>query len=134
MAQVTKQELIELVRRKAEKTYSKAEVDDVLTSFSEVLTEELENGNTVTLKDVGTWEIVVREARTARNPRTGESIEVPEKTALHFKASVVLKRAIAELDPDKFRKGESDSKQRDSKQAASDKKPVRKEAKRGNRR
>lgn len=134
MAQATKQELIELVRRKAEKTYSKAEIDDVLTSFAEVVADELMNGNNVCLKDVGTWEITVRDARIGRNPRTGESLEIPERTALHFKTSKTLKNAIADLDPDKFRKNKPNSEVMDSKSASTDKKPVRKDTKRGNRR
>lgn len=104
MANVTKKELLELVRRKAEKTYSNNEVDDIITSLTEVINEELENGNTINLRDLGTFTVVVREARTGRNPRTGESIDVPEKCAVHFKVSNTLKNNMAEIDTAKFRK------------------------------
>ena len=45
-----------------------------------------ENGK-VTIQGYGTFAVVQRAARTARNPRTGESIAVPAKEAFTFKAS-----------------------------------------------
>lgn len=41
----------------------------------------------VIIKGFGTFKTVTRKARTARNPKTGEAVQVPEKTVLAFKAA-----------------------------------------------
>ncbi|HIJ95803.1 MAG TPA: hypothetical protein HPP94_08730 [Desulfuromonadales bacterium] len=41
----------------------------------------------VIIKGFGTFKTVTRKARTARNPKTGEAIQVPAKTVLTFKAA-----------------------------------------------
>jgi len=59
----------------------------VMGGISEGLTTE----GKVTLVGFGTFSIVTRKALMARNPTTGESISVPEKTVPKFKASKALK-------------------------------------------
>lgn len=61
----------------------------VLDGISEGLVEE----GKVTLVGFGTYSIVTRKARMARNPKTGEAISVPEKTVPKFKPSKKLKEA-----------------------------------------
>lgn len=56
-----------------------------LELYFEALREELEAGNKIKLGDIGVIEMKTQKARTARNPRTGETIEVPEKKTLKFK-------------------------------------------------
>lgn len=56
-----------------------------LELYFEALREELEAGNKIKLGDIGVIEVKTQKARTARNPRTGETIEVPEKNTLKFK-------------------------------------------------
>ena len=48
----------------------------------------------VALVGFGTFSVSKRKARTARNPRTGETIEVPAKMAPKFKAGRDLKNAV----------------------------------------
>jgi len=61
----------------------------VLGGIKEGLTGE----GKVTLVGFGTFSIVKRNARMARNPKTGEAISVPEKTVPKFKPSKALKDA-----------------------------------------
>lgn len=61
----------------------------VLDGISEGLVEE----GKVTLVGFGTYSIVTRKARMARNPKTGEAISVPEKTVPKFKPSKKLKES-----------------------------------------
>lgn len=46
------------------------------------------------LPGVGTFTVVDKEAREARNPKTGETVSVPAKKALKFKPSANIKRAL----------------------------------------
>jgi DNA-binding protein HU-beta len=58
------------------------------------VTSALANGDSVSLVGFGTFSVVDRAARTARNPRTGESIEVGASRAPKFKAGKALKDAV----------------------------------------
>lgn len=53
----------------------------------DAIKDRVERGEKVRIKDFGTFQMKTRAARTARNPRTGEEVKVPEKTVLTFKAS-----------------------------------------------
>jgi len=46
-----------------------------------------ENGDTVIIKGFGSFKVKTRAARTARNPKTGEPLQVPAKDVLTFKAA-----------------------------------------------
>ena len=48
------------------------------------------------IRDFGKFTTKLRDARTARNPQTGETIEVPAKYALTFKPTGVFKAEINE--------------------------------------
>ena len=62
----------------------------------EVMTDVLVSGDTVEYPGFGKFSTVDRDARTARNPKTGEAVEVPAKKAVKFSASSVLKNAVNE--------------------------------------
>lgn len=53
----------------------------------------------VTLVGFGTFSVVKRKARMARNPQTGEAISVPEKMVPKFKPSKDLKEATLGYEP-----------------------------------
>lgn len=48
----------------------------------------------IAFRDFGKFSTKVRPARTARNPRTGEPVDVPEKVVVKFKAFTDLKRSL----------------------------------------
>ena len=58
-------------------------VQSVLKSFFQIV----ENTDHLQIKGFGTFKKVTVAARTARNPRTGEPLQIPEKVKLTFKAS-----------------------------------------------
>jgi len=89
---MNKTEVISAMAEKAE--ISKKDAEKALTAFTEVVTNELVDGNKVHLVGFGTFEVVERAARTARNPKTGESIEVAPSKAPKFKAGKMLKDAV----------------------------------------
>lgn len=67
--------------------------DMVFGTLAEVVSE----GNEVSITGLGSVKIAMQSARTSRNPRTGEVIDVPAKKAPKFKFSKNIKEAIAAL-------------------------------------
>jgi len=73
---------------------SKASATSAVEAILNGIAGTLSNGNTVSLVGFGTFSVVERAARTARNPRTGEAIEVAASKAPKFKAGKALKDAV----------------------------------------
>ena len=89
---MTKAELIEKIAAKAKITKRAANI--ALDTFVSSVTTELKKGDRVALVGFGTFSVAKRKARTARNPRTGETINVPARKAPKFKAGRDLKKAV----------------------------------------
>ena len=51
-------------------------------------------GKSVTLHGFGTFELKKRDARTGRNPRTGEPVEIAASTTVTFKPAKALKDSL----------------------------------------
>jgi DNA-binding protein HU-beta len=69
-------------------------IDSVLDGIKAGLAEDAK----VTLVGFGTFTAVKRAARKARNPKTGEPVDVPEKVVPKFKASAKMKEVVAGLE------------------------------------
>ena len=63
---------------------------DIVKQAASLIRREAEAGERVTLQGFGTFKRTTKAARTARNPQTNESVQVPEKTVITFKASAPL--------------------------------------------
>ena len=87
-----KVELIEAVAAKAGLT--KADAGRALDATIEAITGALVKGDRVPLVGFGTFATSKRGARTARNPRTGETIKIPARKAVTFKAGTALKNRV----------------------------------------
>ena len=85
----------ELVNAMATETgLTKKDVESVLNSFVNVVSNELSNKVKVQLVGFGTFETRERAARTGRNPQTGEDIKIAAATAPAFKAGKALKDKV----------------------------------------
>ena len=73
---------------------SKKDSEKVLNAIVEIMTQELVKGNRVQLSGFGIFEVRDREARTGRNPITGETVQIPATKVPAFKASKNLKDRI----------------------------------------
>ena len=82
--QMNKTDLIKMVAEKANKPTK--EVAEIIDSFFKELSQNLREKD-VSIKDVGTFKKIIQPARIARNPATGEHVEVPEKEVVKFKPS-----------------------------------------------
>ena len=70
---------------------------DLEKSLNIVLNEikmALNKGESVELRDFGTWSTQTQKARISRNPKTGEKIKTPEKKKIRFKMSKKLFKKI----------------------------------------
>ena len=72
------------------KTEARAAVDSVITN----IVDSLKSGKEVRLVGFGSFLVSKREARTGRNPRTGETIQIPAKKVPKFRAGKDLKNSI----------------------------------------
>ena len=72
------------------KTEARAAVDSVITN----IVDSLKSGKEVRLVGFGTFLVSKREARTGRNPRTGETIQIPAKKVPKFRAGKDLNNSI----------------------------------------
>lgn len=85
----------ELVKQVAERTgLSKKDTEATLTVLTDVLTEVMATGDKITLVGFGTFESVEKPERTARNPRTGETVTIAACKSPKFKASKALKDTV----------------------------------------
>lgn len=89
---MNKLELIGEVASKSE--ISKKDVEKVINAFTNVVADTLVDGDKVAITGFGTFEVVERAARTGRNPKTGESIEIGASKSPKFKAGKALKDAV----------------------------------------
>jgi DNA-binding protein HU-beta len=89
---MNKAELIDAIA--AETQLPKKDVDAVIKSFTSIVTSTLSNKESVQLIGFGTFETSEREARTGRNPATGEEIQIAASTVVKFKAGAALKEKV----------------------------------------
>ena len=73
---------------------NKAEAGRALDGLVAYITAELKAGQKVKIAGMGTFVVKDRAARKARNPKTGEMVDVPAKKAVRFRSSKSLKLAV----------------------------------------
>ena len=89
---MNKGDLIEVVADKAGLT--KADAGRAVEAVVEAITKALRSGKQVSLVGFGTFQVKKRAARTGRNPRTGETIQIKASKMPGFKAGKALKDAV----------------------------------------
>ncbi|MCI8395110.1 HU family DNA-binding protein [Oscillospiraceae bacterium 21-37] len=89
---MNKSELIADVALRADIT--KKDADAAVNAVIDSITNALEKGDKVQLVGFGTFEVRTRGARTGRNPRNNEEINIPESKAPAFKAGKALKDVV----------------------------------------
>ena len=85
----------ELVAAMAEKTeLSKKDAEAALKAFTDVVAEELKQGEKIQLVGFGTFEVSERAERTRRNPQPGKEMPIAASKAPKFKAGKALKDSL----------------------------------------
>ena len=86
----------DLVAKVAEKSgVTKKDAEKAVAGIFAAVQEALVAGDKVQVLGFGTFEVKERAARTGRNPRTSETIEIPASKQPAFKAGQALKDAVA---------------------------------------
>jgi DNA-binding protein HU-beta len=73
---------------------TKVQAEQVVDSIFDSITGSLKSGDEVSIAGFGIFSAKERAARTARNPRTGESITVPAMRVPKFRAAKALKDSV----------------------------------------
>lgn len=92
MAVLTRDVLAEQLAERAEITMAAAR--DEVKWFFDTLSAALAAGDEVRIHGFGTFRTVERPARVGRNPRTGETVQVPARRAVRFTPSTTLTAAL----------------------------------------
>ncbi len=94
MPTVTKKQLTDRI---ADATGNKRVlVKQIVQEFLNEVVSELGQGNRLEFRDFGVFEVRTHEARTARNPRTGKRVPVPEKRTVKFKPGRLMRDRVQE--------------------------------------
>ena len=78
-----------------------ADIKVIVEAAADIIREQLTAGESITIAGFGTFEARQRAATTARNPQTGEIMEVPAKRVPAFKPAKALRDALKQPITDK---------------------------------
>ncbi|MDX2098884.1 MAG: HU family DNA-binding protein [Leptolyngbyaceae cyanobacterium bins.59] len=90
---MNKGELVDAIAARANVT--KRDADAVLTAALDAIVDAVAGGDRVTLVGFGTFEVRKRQARTGRNPKTGEPLQIPETQVPAFSAGKLFKEKVS---------------------------------------
>lgn len=89
---MNKQALVDLIHGKIGGT--KVQAEDVVESIIDAIITSLKKGEDVSIAGLGIFSVKDRAARTARNPKTGETVKVAATRVPKFRAAKALKDAV----------------------------------------
>lgn len=89
---MTKKELVAVTAKSA--GVSQKDAAAVIDAFLDTVIAELSEGNDVNFTGFGSFKVKERAARSGRNPRTKETVEIPASKAVVFKPGTILKESV----------------------------------------
>ena len=95
---MTKADLVEQVAEAIGPGITKKDCALVVDGFLGAVKSALANGHNIEIRGFGTFKVRKRKTRMARNPRTGESVEVPSRAVPVFKPSKHLRSRVAHVE------------------------------------
>lgn len=91
---MNKAELIDSIQEALGKDATKRAAEEALDAVLSSISSGVKKDKKVQIIGFGTFEVKERAARTGRNPKTGESMQIPASKSVGFKASSVLKNSL----------------------------------------
>jgi len=92
---MTKADLVEQVAEAIGPGVTKKDCALVVDGFLNAVKRALANGDHIEIRGFGTFKVRKRKTRMARNPRTGDAVEVPSRSVPVFKPSKHLQSRVA---------------------------------------
>ena len=93
---MTKADLVEQVAEAIGPGITKKDCAMVVDGFLNAVKRALATGDNIEIRGFGTFKVRERKSRLARNPRTGDPVEVPPRAVPVFKPSKELRIQVAE--------------------------------------
>lgn len=90
---MTKSELVKKLKDKYSNLLFK-DVDLVVDKIFDAISESLAKGDRVELRGFGSFSTRKRAPRTARNPKTGETVNLENRNAIYFRAGKELRQRL----------------------------------------
>lgn len=75
---------------------SKRASANIVNIMSNILVSDLANAGVANIPGIGKLKVADRASRAGRNPRTGETLQIPARKAVRFRPSAELKRVVQE--------------------------------------
>lgn len=89
---MTKKDIVLSISEKT--SIKQIDVKRVVQETFDHIVDALNKGQTVELRNFGIFKVKSRKGRVGRNPRTGESVDIPEKKVVGFKAGLEMKKKV----------------------------------------
>jgi nucleoid DNA-binding protein len=92
---VTKKEIVKQIAEKVEETQLK--IKEIVQLTFKAIVDTLLEEKRIELRNFGVFEVKQRKARKARNPRTGQRVDVPPKNVVTFKPGKEMEELVRNL-------------------------------------
>lgn len=93
---MTKKEIVKTISEEIGLTQLKTK--EIVQKTFDAIVETLVEDGRIELRNFGVFEVKQRAARKARNPRTGERVDVPEKSVVTFKPGKEMEERVRQLE------------------------------------
>ena len=80
-----------------EMALTQTQVMEIVQRVLDGITKSLVTEGRIELRNFGVFEVKKRKSRKARNPRTGEKVDVPEKMVVTFKSGRNMEQRVGQL-------------------------------------
>ena len=99
---MTKKEIVKAISEEIGLTQLKTK--EIVQKTFDAIVETLVTDRRIELRNFGVFEVKERAARKARNPRTGERVDVPAKFVVTFKPGKEMEERVRQLEEEAARK------------------------------
>lgn len=93
---MTKKEIVKTISEEIGLTQLKTK--EIVQKTFDAIVETLVNEKRIELRNFGVFEVKMRAARKARNPRTGQRVDVPEKFVVTFKPGKEMEERVKQME------------------------------------
>lgn len=104
---MTKKEIVKTISEEIGLTQLKTK--EIVQRTFDAIVETLVTDGRIELRNFGVFEVKKRAARKARNPRTGDKVDVPEKFVVTFKPGKEMEARVRQMELDAQRQSEAAS-------------------------